>query len=254
MTDMQIFDYKSNKIRTIEMNGEPWFVLKDVCEVLGISKYRDVAERLDDDERAPVRVDTPGGAQEMTAVNESGLYNVILRSDKPEAKPFRKWVTSEVLPSIRKNGGYIADQEKMTDAEILANAMLVAQRTIAAREERIAALSAENNLLAEKNEELTPKGEYYDRLVDNNSLMSLTDSAKAIGVKPKTFINFLIADKFLYRRSKKGPLLPYEDKNHGYFEVKDRTSSKTGWAGAQTFTTVKGREKFMQMRDDGYFD
>lgn len=108
MNNIQIFKYENNDVRTVEMNGEPWFVLKDVCKVLGISKYRDAAERLDDDERAPVRVDTLGGAQEMTAVNESGLYNVILRSDKPEAKPFRKWVTSEVLPSIRKNGGYIA--------------------------------------------------------------------------------------------------------------------------------------------------
>lgn len=183
-----------------------------------------------------------------------GVSKEEIAQKQEQLKKFKRWVTHDVLPSIRKTGGYIAGQEKMTDAEILANAMLVAQRTIAARDARITALSSENTLLAEKNEELTPKGEYYDRLVENNSTMSLTDSAKAIGVKPKTFINFLIADKFLYRRSKKGPLLPYEEKNHGYFEVKDRTSTKTGWAGAQTLTTVKGREKFMQMRDDGYFD
>lgn len=86
-------------------------MLKDVCQILGISKYRDTAERLDPDEREPVRVDTPGGKQEMICINESGLYNVILRSDKPEAKPFRRWVTSEVLPTIRKTGGYVSNED-----------------------------------------------------------------------------------------------------------------------------------------------
>ena len=99
MNNLQVFNYNGNEVRTIQKDGEPWWVLKDVCGILGISKYRDTASRLDEDERGSVRVDTPGGEQEMTVVNESGLYNVILRSDKPEAKPFRKWVTSDVLPS-----------------------------------------------------------------------------------------------------------------------------------------------------------
>ncbi len=110
MNELQVFTYGDSKVRTVQQNGEPWFVLKDVCGVLGISKYRDVAERLDPDEREPVRVDTLGGKQEMLCINESGLYNVILRSDKPEAKPFRKWVTSEVLPSIRKHGAYMTPE------------------------------------------------------------------------------------------------------------------------------------------------
>lgn len=106
MRELSIFEYKGKQVRTIQKDGETWWVLKDVCGILGISKYRDTASRLDEDERGSVRVDTPGGEQEMTVVNESGLYNVILRSDKAEAKPFRKWVTAEVLPSIRKTGGY----------------------------------------------------------------------------------------------------------------------------------------------------
>lgn len=110
MENLQVFKYGNNDVRTAEMNGEPWFVLKDVCKALGIAKYRDVADRLDADERAPIRVDTLGGAQEMTCINESGLYNVILRSDKPEAKPFRKWVTAEVLPTIRKHGAYMTPE------------------------------------------------------------------------------------------------------------------------------------------------
>ena len=97
MENLQVFKYGNNDVRTAEMNGEPWFVLKDVCKALGIAKYRDVADRLDADERAPIRVDTLGGAQEMTCINESGLYNVILRSDKPEAnESFEDRYTSTV--------------------------------------------------------------------------------------------------------------------------------------------------------------
>ena len=129
MNDLQIFTYQQNAVRTVERDGEPWFVLKDVCDVLGISKYRDVSERLDADEREPVKVDTPGGPQMMTAVNESGLYNVILRSDKPEAKPFRKWVTSEVIPAIRRHGSY--SQKPLTPAE-----QLLAQANVLVEQER----------------------------------------------------------------------------------------------------------------------
>lgn len=106
MNDLQIFNYNGNDVRTIQIDGEPWWVLKDVCMVLNIGNARDVFNRLDDDEKGVDQIDTLGGKQNMQIVNESGLYNVILRSDKPEAKPFRKWVTSEVLPSIRKTGGY----------------------------------------------------------------------------------------------------------------------------------------------------
>lgn len=106
MNEMRIFDYHGNTVRTVERDGEPWFVLKDVCAVLGIGNSRMVFDRLDDDEKGVSQIDTLGGLQNMSVINESGLYNVILRSDKPEAKPFRKWVTSEVLPTIRKTGGY----------------------------------------------------------------------------------------------------------------------------------------------------
>lgn len=218
------------------MNGEPWFVLKDVCKVLGISKYRDAAERLDDDERAPVRVDTLGGAQEMTAVNESGLYNVILRSDKPEAKPFRKWVTSEVLPSIRKNGGYIAGQEQLTPSELMAKALLVANKTLAEREARISELKVQNAIMQ-------PKAEYFDELVDRNLLTSFRETAKQLGVEEKKFISFLMEKKYIYR-DKKAKLMPYADKNNGLFEVKECFNEKTKWSGTQTLITPKGCEMF----------
>lgn len=92
MNTLQVFSYNGAQVRTVEQNGEPWWVLKDVCDILGIANSRDVVNRLDDDEKGVGQIDTLGGVQEMTIISESGLYNVILRSDKPEAKPFRKWV------------------------------------------------------------------------------------------------------------------------------------------------------------------
>ena len=106
MNDLKIFKYEEHEVRTILVDSEPWWVLKDICDVLGLGSPHKVAERLDDDEKGRNQIPTLGGTQEMVIINESGLYNVILRSDKPNAKAFRKWVTSEVLPSIRKRGIY----------------------------------------------------------------------------------------------------------------------------------------------------
>lgn len=107
---IQVWNYESSEVRTVQVNGEPWFVLSDVCKVLEISNSRNISSRLEPDEKGVTLVDTLGGAQQMTIINESGLYTVILRSDKPQAKPFRKWVTSVVLPSIRKTGSYSVQQ------------------------------------------------------------------------------------------------------------------------------------------------
>lgn len=107
MNDLQIFTYQSNEVRTVMKDGEPWFCLVDVCRVLALTEPHRVATRLDKDERTQMTVtDNLGRKQKTWFVNESGLYNVILRSDKPEAKPFRKWVTGTVLPAIRKTGTY----------------------------------------------------------------------------------------------------------------------------------------------------
>jgi len=107
MTEIQVFEYGNNPIRTVMRDGEPWWVLKDVCEVLGIVDHKVTARRLDVDEvcQTPL-TDSMGRQQATTIISESGLYSVILRSDKPEAKPFRRWVTHEVLPAIRKTGAY----------------------------------------------------------------------------------------------------------------------------------------------------
>ena len=110
MNNLQVFKYNGNEVRTIQKDGEPWWVLKDVCSVLNLTDTNKTAERLDADELTRIKFVAGGQNREMLCINESGLYNVIIRSDKPEAKPFRKWVTSEVLPSIRKHGLYATER------------------------------------------------------------------------------------------------------------------------------------------------
>ena len=112
---LQIFSFESNNVRVVMKGSEPWFVAKDVCGVLEIQNARDtIAKVLDDDEKGVTRCDTPGGAQEMSIISGSGLYALIMRSHKPEARRFRKWVTAEVLPTIRKHG--IHTTEEMVDS------------------------------------------------------------------------------------------------------------------------------------------
>ena len=106
MNEMQVLKYKDNEVRTVEQGGEVWWVLADVCRVLALSEPHRVAHRLDEDEKGRTQITTLGGDQKMTIISESGLYKVILRSDKPEAKKFTRWVTHEVLPTIRRTGGY----------------------------------------------------------------------------------------------------------------------------------------------------
>jgi prophage antirepressor-like protein len=117
-TDLITFHFKDVSLNAVEIDGTPWFVLADVCRVLEISKHRDAASRLDDDERGSVVVDTLGGPQETITVSESGLYSLVLTSRKPQAKPFRKWVTTEVIPSIRKTGQYSAERVSPEQQEL----------------------------------------------------------------------------------------------------------------------------------------
>lgn len=145
MNEMQIFSYGSAQLRTVELDGEMWWVLRDVCDILGIVKPDRVASRLDADEKGTHLMSTPYGNQNMTIINEPGLYNVILRSDKPEAKDFKRWVTHEVLPSIRNRGSYRADQP-MTPAQLLA----AQAQVLVEMEKRVDAVQAETKALSEK--------------------------------------------------------------------------------------------------------
>lgn len=236
MNELQIFNYNTHPVRTVERDGEPWFVLKDVCEVLGLADVSRTAERLDPDELTRATLVSGGQNREMFIINESGLYNVILRSDKPEAKPFRRWVTSEVLPSIRRTGGYIQGQETLSPAELMAKALMVAQKTLSEREARISELTVDLEIAR-------PKACYFDAMIDRNLLTNFRDTAKQLKIKEKAFIAFLTEHKYLYR-DRNGKLMPYADKNQGLFEVKECFNEKTQWSGTQTLITPRGRETF----------
>ena len=239
MSEIQVFTYQSSEIRTVELNGEPWFVLKDVCEVLGIANPTAVAERLDDDERAKSDLGRQGAGW---VINESGLYNVILRSDKPEAKPFRKWVTGTVLPSIRRHGAYMTP-EALQAAILNPDTMIQLCQQLKAEQDKNAALTAANSQLTVDKQIMAPKAEYFDELVDRNLLTNFRETAKQLGIGEKLFVAFLLEKKYLYR-DKKGKLMPYAEKNNGLFEVKECFNEKTKWSGTQTLITPKGRETF----------
>ena len=224
-------------IRTLELNDEPWFIGKDVAEVLGYSNPNDaLKKRVDAEDKGVAKCDTLGGAQDLTIINESGLYSLILSSKLPTAKKFKRWITHEVIPSIRKTGGYIAGQETMTADELMAKALLVAQKTIAEKEALIAQTKVENAILQ-------PKADYFDELVERNTLTNFRETAKQLGVKQKSLITFLLDRKFIYR-DKRGKLLPTAGKSDGLFEVKECYNDKTQWAGTQTLVTPKGCETF----------
>lgn len=139
MNNIQVFNNSEfGSIRTVEINKEPFFVAKDVAEILGYSNSRKaIIDHVDEEDKGVTKCDTLGGVQELSVINESGLYSLVLSSKLPAAKRFKRWVTSEVLPAIRKTGGYIGGAENMTEAEIMARAVLIGQRTIEEQKRKI---------------------------------------------------------------------------------------------------------------------
>lgn len=215
------------KLTVMEKDGEFFFIGKEVAEKLGYSNTRDALVRhVDIDDKADVVFHDGRQRRSMVSINESGLYSLILSSKLPQAKEFKKWITTEVLPSIRKNGGYIKNQEKMSNEEILANAVLLANHLIAQKEKII--------------EDLEPKAKYFDELVDNNLLTNFRNTAKELHIPQKVFIQFLLEKELIYR-DKKNRLLPYAKNNKGYFEVKEWCRNDNDAVGIQAFVTPKGR-------------
>lgn len=236
MSNIQVFDNPEfGAVRTLEENGTILFCATDAAKALGYAAPRKAI--LEHCKGVLKRNSlTSGGEQEINFIQESDLYRLIFSSKLPNAEKFTDWVTGEVLPSIRKNGGYIAGQEELSPQELMAKALLVANKTLADREARISELTVQNQIMA-------PKAEYFDALVDRNLLTNFRETAKEPGIPPKAFVDWLLAKKYLYR-DQKGKLLPREDKNNGLFEVKEAKNEKTQWSGVQTLVTPKGRETF----------
>lgn len=230
------------EIRTLEENGTVLFCGIDVATALGYSKPRNaLATHCKGALKRGALTD--GGIQEMSFIPEGDVYRLIARSKLPTAERFESWVFDEVLPAIRKNGGYIAGQETLSPEELMAKALLVAQKTIEEKDALLSRTSVELSAVKVENEIMRPKAGYFDEVVDRNLLTNFRETAKELGIGPKVFVAFLLDKKYIYR-DKRGKLMPYEDKNDGLFEVKECFNEKTQWAGTQTLVTPKGRETF----------
>lgn len=155
---------------TRDENGEPWFVARDITEALGLN--RTATRRLDDDEKVVRSMHTPGGTQEMTFISEAGFYSLVLASKKPEAHAFKRWVTHDVLPAIRRDGGYMVARDE-TPEQTMARALLIAQETINRKDSTIA---AQRDTIRE----LSPKAAFFDAVGDSDGKMSVADLSKAL--------------------------------------------------------------------------
>ena len=238
MNELTVFTFEGNNVRTILKNGIPWWVLKDVCAVLEIGNNRDVMARLDSDEKGVDIIDTLGGKQEVSIINESGLYNVILVSRKPEAKKFKRWVTHEVLPSIRKHGLYAAD-------ELLANPDLWIKALQELKAERVksAALAATISVQEQQIAEMKPKASYYDVVLNCKDAVAVTTIAKDYG-KSGRWLNEYLHELGVQFRQGNIWLLYQKHARHGYTVTK--THSYPGNDGeihskVHTYWTQKGR-------------
>jgi len=237
MQELKVFENEQfGKVRTLQIEKEPYFVAIDVCNILGLTNPTVAISRLDEDEAT--KFNLGGLSGETNIVNEYGLYNLILASRKPQAKAFKRWITHEVIPSIRKHGLYATD-------ELLDNPDFLIEAITKLKEEREKnlKLQAINSKLEVENEIMQPKAEYFDELVSRNLLTNFRDTAKMLQIKENVFIKFLLNKKYIYR-DKKGKLVPYAYKNTGLFEVKETLNHKTEWKGTQTLITPLGREHF----------
>ncbi|WP_283610526.1 phage antirepressor [Faecalispora anaeroviscerum] len=235
MHEIKIFENEEfGQVRTLLIDGEPWFVGRDIAEILKYSNTRKaIADHVDDDDKTDgvtIR-DSIGRSQKPIIINESGLYSLILSSKLPAAKKFKRWVTGEVLPSIRKHGAYIT-MPKLE--EIMAN-----PDSLELLLKQLLAETQKNKELEQQLTVLIPKGEYYDRLIETEMLTNLRITAHELGIKPMAFTQFLLDNKYVYRDTHQ-KVLPYQPYVHdGVFVIKD--FRKNGFHGKQTLITVYGK-------------
>jgi len=215
-------------------------VAADVCRALEIGDTHKAVERLDDDEKGRSLIPTLGGEQELLIVNEPGLYTLVLGSRKSEARAFKRWITHEVIPAVRKHGGYLTPP---TIAELLENPDMIVELALTLKAEREKRLAAESDLRVAR-----PKAAYFDDLVERKTLTGIRETAKELQWREKDFIHFLLEKGYVYRDQEQR-LQPYaEHVADGLFELKECKSDRNGWAGTQLRITPKGRESFRLLR------
>lgn len=245
MNELQIFENAEfGSVRTLMINAAPYFVGKEVADILGYQNgSRDINRHVDEEDRRKEMLFDGNQDKETILINESGLYSLILSSKMPNAKKFKHWVTAEVLPSIRKTGGYIVGQEQLTDAELMAKALMVAQKTIEARTEEVKSLQMLNAVQQQQIAELNPKATYYDLVLQCPDLISVTEIAKDYGKSAKWLNKILSENKVQYKQ--RGVWLLYQK----YAEKGYTSTKKEPFIDAKgiqhtkphTYWTQKGR-------------
>ena len=241
MNQMEIFkNPEFGAIRAVEIDGEPWLVGKDVALALGYKNPQEaIRNHVDAEDKGVSEILTPGGMQKLPIINESGLYSLVLSSKLPKAKQFRRWVTSEVLPTIRKHGAYIT-REKLWEVATSPEAMMKLCSDLLAEREKNAALREENAMLE-------GKAAFYDLFIDLKHSTNLRTTAKELVVPERRFVRFLLEQRFVYR-APSGNVLPYaKPANDGLFTVKDYCNH--GHTGSYTLVTPHGKLYFAQLRD-----
>ena len=235
MDTIQIYRYEDCDVRTVNRNGEPWFVAADVCRVLELGNPTMALERLDEDEKALISIEgLSRGNDNANIINEPGLYTLILGSRKPQAKAFKRWITHDVIPSIRKHGLYATD-ELLADPDIL----IAALQELKAERERAKLLELTTAIQEQQIAEMQPKASYYDLILQNKNTVPVTQIAKDYGMSGQA-LNKLLHELGIQYKMRDTWLLYQEYANRGYTQSRthaidvDRSVMHTYW-------TQKGR-------------
>ncbi|MFA2691723.1 BRO family protein [Bacillus mycoides] len=198
MTNVQVFENGLGELRVVEERGTTWFVAKDVADILNFSETSAMTRSLDDDEFMSVKL--AGMNMKSVVINESGLYSAIMRSNKPQAKAFKKWVTSEVLPSIRRDGGYMVAHEEESEEDLIARALILAQKSLQRKTKQL-------EQAVKKLEEQASSVEYHDKVLSIEGYATVTDTAKTLGIRSAQMLNKMLLQKKIVFMSKKGDYL-----------------------------------------------
>ena len=241
MSELQIFkNAEFGSIRTLTINGEPYFVGRDVAEILGYSNSRKaLADHVDEEDKGVTKCDTLGGTQEMTVINEGGLYSLILGSKLPTARTFKRWVTSEVLPTIRRHGVYAVD-------EVLANPDMLIEALLQLKAEREINQVLKETVAVQNQQivEMKPKASYYDVVLNCKDLVAISVIAKDYGWSANRMNQYLHQKGVQYKQGNKIWLLYQKYAEMGYTNTKTHSypgNDGTMHTAVHTYWTQQGR-------------
>lgn len=241
-TELKVFENNEfGKLRVTMRDGEPWFVGKDVAMALGYGKGKSlnnaVSDHVDVEDKGVTEMVTPGGKQKIITINESGLYSLVLSSKLEGAKRFKRWVTHDILPSIRKHGVYMTD-DLLDKVQKEPKLILKMAETLIAQRDHVGKLESQLAIAQ-------PKADYYDAFVNPDDSYSIRVVAKELKIPERKFVKFLLDENFLYR-NKNNSLMPYNrSDNNGLFQVRD--INKGGWYGTWTVLTAKGKDEVRKL-------